>query len=217
MATSLARLAWTLALLPALVPLALLRTPAQPTSSLAGQLLVASPSIGDPRFAGTVVMLARHDRNGAFGLIINRPLGERTLESLLAGRGGKDGNAAPAGSLRVFTGGPVQPALGFVLHSTDYRLPDTTDIDGRFAITGNWEILQAIATRSLAKEADGVPVAAPRHSLVTFGYAGWGAGQLERELSQRAWFIAPADARLVFEEERDKVWEIAMSRRTQDL
>lgn len=173
-------------------------------SSLAGQLLIAAPTMGDPRFYHTVVMLVLHDRNGAMGIVVNRPLLERPLASLLEALGDKD--TAAAGNVRIFAGGPVQPDLGFVLHSADYRRPDTKEIDANLAMTSSVEILRDIAHGQ-----------GPKQSLVAFGYAGWGAGQLEGELEQRAWFTTPADAQLVFEEDRDKLWDKAMTRRTQDL
>jgi putative transcriptional regulator len=171
---------------------------------LAGQLLIASPSMGDPRFYQTVVLLVRHDRSGAMGLVVNRPLEERPLASLLEALG--ETAAGAAGSVRIFAGGPVQPELGFVLHSADYHRPDTVTIDGHLAMTSSREILRDIANGR-----------GPKQSLVAFGYAGWGPGQLEGELAQRFWFTTPADANLVFEEARDRLWENAMTRRTQDL
>src|SRR5260370_40631939 len=81
--------------------------------SLAGQLLVASPRIGDPRFQHTVILMVRHDREGALGIIVNRPVGERPLARLLAEAGDTDTDVE--GSIRVFAGGPVQPQLGFVI------------------------------------------------------------------------------------------------------
>jgi putative transcriptional regulator len=183
-------------------------------ASLAGQLLIATPTMGDPRFAQTVILMARHDREGAFGIVINRPLGERSLAQLLEALGKKSDNQPapddPASQrrVRIFAGGPVQPELGFVLHSAEFRLPETQTIDAHIALTASREILRALARP---------PGEGPRHSLIAFGYAGWGPGQLEGELASRAWFTAPADSRLVFEEPREKVWEIAVSRRTQDL
>jgi putative transcriptional regulator len=207
-----------LALLPVLLLIAPPPLPAQTQSSLAGQLLIAAPSIGDPRFAQTVILMVRHDRTGALGLVINRPAGERPLARLLDALGDKreDSGKEELGSVPIFSGGPMQPELGFVLHTTDYRLPDTTDIDGRIAMTGNREILRAIAAKAKEARSTG-DQAGPRHSLIAFGYAGWGPGQLEGELARRSWFTAPADPKLVFEEPRDKLWEIATARRTQDL
>jgi putative transcriptional regulator len=172
--------------------------------SLTGQLLIASPSMADPRFSQTVVLMVRHDRNGAFGIVINRPLGDRPLASLLAALGDKD--PAAAGTVRIFAGGPVEPDIGFVVHSPDYRRPDTVDIDSSLAMTSSREILRDIGNQR-----------GPAKSLIAFGYAGWAAGQLEGELAQGFWFTTPQDGSLVFDDDRDEVWDHAMKRRTQDL
>jgi putative transcriptional regulator len=191
--------------------LALLLTAALPAPTalpqralLAGQLLVAAPSMGDPRFYQTVIMLVRHDRTGAMGIVVNRPLQERPLAALLEALGERAD--AAAGNVRIFAGGPVQPELGFVLHSAEYRRAETLEIDGYVAMTSSREILRDIAANR-----------GPKQSLVAFGYAGWAPGQLEGELVQGVWFTAPADAKLIFEEERGRVWENAVTRRTQDL
>jgi putative transcriptional regulator len=175
-----------------------------PHASLAGQLLVATPSIGDPRFHQAVILMVRHDQTGAFGLVVNRPLGERPLASLLAALG--DRETAAEGNVRIFAGGPVQPEVGFVLHSAEYRRPDTMQIDGRVAVTSSREILRDMAARQ-----------GPKQTLIAFGYAGWGAGQLDGELEKRVWFTAPADGKLLFEQDREKVWDDAMTHRTEDL
>jgi putative transcriptional regulator len=172
--------------------------------SLAGQLLVASPGMGDPRFYHTVILVVRHDRNGALGIVINRPVEDRSLASLLEALGEKD--TGVAGSVRIFAGGPVQPEIGFVLHSPDYHRPETLDIDGHVAMTSSAQILRDIGNRQ-----------GPRKSLVAFGYAGWKSDQLEGELRQGAWVTAADDEKLIFDEDRDKLWEEAMKRRTQDL
>jgi putative transcriptional regulator len=193
-------------LLPAILMHAPMPAPAQTAerTSLAGQLLVASPAMTDPRFYQAVVLIVRHDQKGALGIVINRPLEDRSLASLLGASGDK--GTAVTGSVRIFAGGPVQPEIGFVVHSADYLRPDTIDIDGRVAMTSSREILHDIANNQ-----------GPTKSLVAFGYAGWGPGQLEGELAQRFWFMTPQDAKLVFDQDRDKVWDDAMKRRTQDL
>ena len=173
-------------------------------ASLAGQLLVATPSMGDPRFAQTVILMARHDKNGAFGIVINKPLGERPLAGLLAALGEKDDRVE--GSVRVFAGGPVQPEIGFVVHSADYRRAGTIVVDGRVAVTSTREILRDIARKQ-----------GPHKSLLAFGYAGWGPGQLDGEMALRAWFTAQEDVDLIFDLDRAKLWDEAMKRRTQDL
>jgi len=193
-------------LLPATLVHAALQNPAETPgqASLVGQILIASPGLRDPRFDHTVVLMVRHNGGGALGIVLNRPLGERPLASLLDAAGAKDSTAA--GSLRVFSGGPVQPEIGFVIHSTDYRRPETIEINGRVAMTSSREILRDIASQH-----------GPEKMLVAFGYAGWAGGQLEGELAQRAWFTSTADGKLIFDQDRDKVWDDALAHRTQEL
>jgi putative transcriptional regulator len=198
-----------LALLAFVLPAALIAAPSNPAdtptkASLKGQLLIATPAMRDPRFDHAVILMVRHDRDGAMGIVINRPLGERPLADLLAAFGVKD--IAPTGDVRVFLGGPVQLDVGFVVHSSEYRRPETLDVDGRLAATSSREVLRDIAAKM-----------GPMKSLITFGYAGWGPGQLEGELAHNVWHTAPADPGLVFDDDRDKVWEHAAARRTQDL
>jgi putative transcriptional regulator len=108
--------------------------------------------------------------------------------------------------VRIFAGGPVQPEIGFVVHSAEYHRSDTVDIDGRVAMTSSLEILRDIGNHR-----------GPSKSLIAFGYAGWAPGQLEGELAHGFWFTTPQDAKLIFDEDRDEVWDNAMKRRTQDL
>lgn len=174
------------------------------TCSLAGQLLIAAPTIGDPRFAHTVILMVRHDKEGAFGIVINRPVGERSIAELLeaSGEDAKD----IAGNIRIFAGGPVQPDLGFVVHSTEYRRDGTIDVDGHVAMTGSREILRDIGQHK-----------GPEKSLFALGYAGWGPGQLESEMARHDWFTAPEEPKLVFDDDRGNLWEEAMTRRTREL
>ena len=193
-----------------LVPATLLHAAVPPPAeapqqaSLTGQLLIAAPTMGDPRFQHTVILMVRHDRNGALGIVINRPVGDRPLAKLLEALGEKD--TTVAGQVRIFAGGPVEPEIGFVIHSAEYHRPDTVDIDGRVAMTSSREILRDIGNHR-----------GPSKSLIAFGYAGWAPGQLEGELAHGFWFTTPQDAKLIFDEDRDEVWDNAMKRRTQDL
>jgi putative transcriptional regulator len=172
--------------------------------SLAGQLLVATPEMGDPRFARTVILMVRHDQSGAFGIVINRPLGEAPLANLLRAIGDKDTSTTE--NIRILAGGPVQPEVCVVVHSAEYRQPGTIGIDGKIAVTTTPDVLRDIASRR-----------GPQKTLVALGYAGWAAGQLEDELKRNAWYLASQDPALVFDDDRDKVWEHAVARRTQDL
>src|SRR5262245_26615095 len=93
------------------------------SGSLAGQLLIASPDIGDPRFDHAVILMVQHDKEGAFGIIVNRPIEERSLAGLLGAMGEQD--TGIDGSISIFAGGPVEPGIGFVVHSADYRRAET--------------------------------------------------------------------------------------------
>ncbi len=177
---------------------------AMATANLTGQLLVAAPGIGDPRFDGAVIYLIHHDKNGAFGVAINRPVGKHKLSELLDALG--QPSKGVNGEVRIFAGGPVQPEIGIVLHTTDYHSDRTVAVDTRFAITSDSQILRAIASGK-----------GPKKSLIAFGYAGWGPGQLEDEISHNDWYVAPADATLLFDDDRDTVWQEAYDRRTMRL
>jgi putative transcriptional regulator len=181
---------------------ALPKTEPEPDStSLAGQFLVAAPELGDPRFHHAVILMVRHNKDGALGIIINHPLGERSLASLMDAIG--ENATGVEGSVRLFAGGPVQPSIGFVVHGLDYHRAATIDIDGRVAMTSSPEVLRDIGHNK-----------GPQQRLIAFGYAGWAAGQLEGELAQGAWFTEPEDPKLVFDEDPAKVWDDAMARRT---
>jgi putative transcriptional regulator len=174
------------------------------TGSLAGQLLIAAPTIGDPRFARTVILMLRHDQDGAFGIVINRPIGERSIAALLEASG--DGDPDVEGRVQVFAGGPVQPELGFVVHSAEYSRTGTLDVDGRVAMTASREVLRDIGHNR-----------GPAKSLFALGYAGWAPGQLEGELARHDWFTTPEEPKLIFEDDRDNLWDEAMARRTREL
>jgi len=201
--TTIFRLLPAAAIFAAAVPLAVAAEPPE-IAPLTGQLLIAAPTIGDPRFAHTVILMVRHDRQGAFGIVINRPVGESPIASLLEGAG--EDVSGISGNLRIFSGGPVQQELGFVVHSTEYRLDETLDVDGRVAMTANRQVLRDIGHNR-----------GPVKSLFALGYAGWGPGQIEGELARRDWFTTPAEPRLIFDDDRANLWEDAMARRTRDL
>jgi putative transcriptional regulator len=170
--------------------------------SLVGQVLIASAAIGDPRFSRTVILMVRHNKDGAFGVTVNRPLGEHSLAQLLGLFGESDASAE--GNMRIFAGGPVQPETCFVIHSADYARANTIAVK-ELAVTPCRQALGDIAHKT-----------GPQKVLVAFGYAGWGPGQLEAELARNDWMTAAADADLVFEVNRDSVWDAAMARRSRD-
>ena len=204
-------------LLPLLCGLALIAaiSPAEdhsePVEPPAGELLVAAAGMQDPRFAHSVIVLLRHDKTGTFGIIINHPLGERRFADLLAGadNNGAEADAADRkleGTVRVFLGGPVQVGLGFVVHSPEYRRAQTLAVSDKLAMTATRDVLRDIAHHQ-----------GPAKYLFALGYAGWGAGQLEGEIARRDWFTAPGDDDLLFDADRDAVWDRALARRTREL
>jgi putative transcriptional regulator len=171
-----------------------------PFQSIAGQLLVATTLIKDPRFEQTVIYMVRHDAAGAMGVIVNRKLGEVPLARVLEETG--QPFETVTGRIAVHYGGPVEPARGLVLHTQDYAGDGTVRLGDGIALTLHPAILGALAA--------GV---GPRRSLFVLGYAGWGSNQLEQELAKGAWVIVPNDEALIFGDDDGQKWERAMARR----
>jgi putative transcriptional regulator len=172
--------------------------------SLVGQLLVAAPWIGDPYFERTVILVLEDGPSGAVGIVINKPIGEQPLANVFKALGQREGDVA--GSVRIFSGGPLKPGAGFVVHSADYRRAETVALTDRISMTSSVVILQDIGDKK-----------GPAKHLVAFGYAGWGPDQLKHEIEEHAWGIAEADPTLVFDVDRDKVWEFAREHSTEHL
>ena len=156
---------------------------------LAGRMLVASPKLSDPYFRHAVVYLVEHDAEGAVGLIINRKMGEGSLADMVGELGLQMQGDRQVG---LFFGGPVSLRNVFVLHSDDYRGKGTLGAKGAIAMTGDKSIIEAIAEG-----------AGPTMTRFMMGYAGWGSGQLEKEIARGDWFDASADAGLIFESGAD--------------
>ena len=171
---------------------------------LTGKLLVATASMGDPRFKRTVIYIVRHDTKGAMGLIINRVIGKLPLAKLLAGFGKEPEGIS--GEIDIHYGGPVQGRMGFVLHSPDYVQKDTTVVNGEVALTRDLDILRAISAGN-----------GPTRSLFAFGYAGWAPRQLEGEIARKDWVTVPGDAKFVFDGKLETKWRRAMDRHGVDL
>lgn len=173
-------------------------------TSLTGQLLVATPEMPDPRFARTVLYMIRHDATGAEGLILNRPLGDMPLATLL--RQMRIDSARVTSTVRLHTGGPVDPRRVLVLHTAEYATEGTRAIKDAIALTQEAAILAAIAHGK-----------GPRRAFFALGYAGWAPGQIEAEIKAGAWVRAVADEALVFDTDYERKWERAMERRRIDL
>ena len=174
-------------------------------NSLAGQLLVAMPQMGDPRFARSVIYLCTHSGDaGAMGLVINKVLGSLTLAELFSQLDiESDGSAKHR---PVHFGGPVEPGRGFVLHTADYREEATLPVAGDIAVTATLDIMRAIGKGQ-----------GPRHSLFALGYAGWAPGQLDAEIQANGWLSVAADEDIVFSDDHDGKWQRALSKLGIDL
>ena len=175
-----------------------------PTTSLANHLLVALPSLDDPNFARSVVLLCQHDADGAMGIVVNRA-SEYRLGEVLSQVGLQSADTA----LReqpVLGGGPVHPERGFVLHDGGRDWESTLAIADSLRVTTSRDVLEAMANR------DG-----PEHAVVALGCASWGAGQLEYELGENSWLTVPADAELLFALPLEARWQAAAGRIGVDL
>ncbi len=140
---------------------------------MTGQLLLAMPGIGDPRFERAVIAMCSHDGNGALGVGIGAHLPGVGLHALL-GQLNIEPGVAP--DVPVHAGGPVEPNRGFVLHSDDWGGEGSIDVAGRWVLTATLDVLRAIAGGR-----------GPTRWLVALGYAGWGAGQLDGEMARNGW------------------------------
>jgi putative transcriptional regulator len=165
---------------------------------LHGQLLIAMPSMADPRFGRTVLYICAHSPQGAMGLIINRAFGDVRFVDLMSQLGIE---GAHERDRPVHFGGPVESGRGFVLHSSDFQADQTLVVDGNVALTATKDILQAIV--------DGT---GPHKAIFALGYASWAAGQLDSEIQANDWLTAPADHDLIFDPELATKWERAIGR-----
>lgn len=165
---------------------------------LDGQLLIAMPGMGDLRFERSVIFLCAHSADGAMGLIVNKPAPELSFSDLLGQL--KIEARVDVKGIRVHFGGPVEHGRGFVLHSSDYSVEESSlSVSPEFAMTATVDILQDIARGE-----------GPAHALLALGYAGWGPGQLESEIQANGWLTAPADEKLVFGHADPDKWGAAL-------
>jgi putative transcriptional regulator len=164
------------------------------TSYLAGQFLVATPDLKDPRFKKSVVYLVDHDASGALGLIVNKVFSRKPMARFMEAIGLDAKNAS--GTIDLHFGGPVSPTSGFILHSGDYVGPHSRKVGGSVYFTADMNILRAVAAGE-----------GPKHVLFALGYAGWGKGQLEKEMARGDWLVAPATESTIFDDHPDDAWE----------
>ncbi len=166
------------------------------TEYLSNHFLIAMPALADPNFFHTVTYICEHDAEGAMGVVINRPM-DLSLGEVLTHMDMETVDAEAAG-LPVFQGGPVQVERGFVLHEPLGNWDATLKVSDDIGITASQDVLAAIAAGK-----------GPKRALIVLGYAGWGAGQLEREMAENAWLSGPATAGILFDTPVEKRWEAA--------
>ncbi|WP_323785004.1 YqgE/AlgH family protein [Thalassovita sp.] len=165
---------------------------------LTGQLLIAMPGMGDPRFDHAVVLICAHSDDGAMGLIVNKPTEEVALKDMLEQLSIDSGANTP--EIGVHFGGPVETGRGFVLHSLDYVSSlNTLRVADSYGLTATLDVLEELA------EGRG-----PEKVLLALGYAGWGPGQLESEIAQNGWLTCAAASELIFATKDAAKWDAAL-------
>jgi putative transcriptional regulator len=174
---------------------------------LDGQMLIAMPMMSDERFARTLVYICAHSSEGAMGIVVNQPAQNVKFPDLLvqlevipeAERIQLHGSA---GEVKVLKGGPVETGRGFVLHSADFFIENSTlPIDEGICLTATLDILKAIARGK-----------GPSNAILALGYAGWAPGQLEQEIQQNGWLNCPADSELIFGIDVEHKYERALAK-----
>lgn len=177
------------------------------TNYLEGHLLLAMPSIGDPRFDHSVIYICSQGDDGAMGLVINAPASNIEFSDFLDQLDVSydaeklSGASAPGKEIILHAGGPVEVGRGFILHSADYVQESTMIISETVALTATLDILTAIAEDR-----------GPANFLVALGYTGWNRNQLEEELNRNSWLSIEADEELLFRTELDLKWPRAMAK-----
>jgi len=166
---------------------------------LTGRLLVAMPKMVDPTFSQSVIYMVAHDDSGSLGVIVNEPVKEVSFAELFELM--RQSHPDLAGKLTVHFGGPVEPRIGFVLHTKDFMLAQHELAAGDMAVTTDPEMLAAIAAGR-----------GPAKYIVILGYAGWGPGQLEMEMQQGDWLVVPSDPDLIFAPDPKQIWQRALAK-----
>ena len=167
--------------------------------SLTGHLLVATPQMTDPRFRRAVIFICQHDTEAAMGLVINQPNTNLSFKKLVEHLNLNQSCLDTEGP--VYTGGPVEPQRGYILHTDDQMLPETIPIANGICLSLHVDIISEI-TRGLG----------PSFVRVMLGYAGWSAGQLEDEMRENMWVHLPATKDILFKTDTDDLWDKSFAR-----
>jgi putative transcriptional regulator len=166
--------------------------------SLKGSFLISMPHMNDPNFSRTVVYVCEHTKEGAMGLVINRPLSQLDFSDILAQMNLHISEKPETPMPLVHFGGPVEMYRGFCLHSSDYSNPDTLRICDTIFLTANKTVIYDIAN-----------LRGPKQFLFLLGYSGWAPGQLENEILHNGWITVPAVETIMFHKSDDQKWKLA--------
>jgi putative transcriptional regulator len=172
---------------------------------LDGQMLIATPAMPDERFSRSVIYICAHSAEGAMGIVVNRRARQIAFPDLLVQLDVIPEEQAirlpkRASRISVLAGGPVETTRGFVLHSTDYMIEDSSlPIAANLGLTITIDMLRAIARGE-----------GPENAVLALGYASWGAGQLEAELQTNSWLHGPFVSELLFSDEHEQKYEKAL-------
>ena len=171
-------------------------------SSVKNNFLIATEKMNDSRFKKTVIAMLESDEDGAWGLVINKPIGSIPLAMLIdpSLSTSEEREKLYGINILVFWGGPVEAKKIFVLHSNEYQSESTQNY-GSISISQDYNIMFDIA------ESKG-----PEKSLVILGYSGWGSGQLEGEMERADWILSDLDLDIIFEKDSKKKWKDALKR-----
>ena len=164
---------------------------------LSGSFLIASPSLLDPLFYKSVIYLISHRNEGAMGIIINQPLVQTKVENIISFEKIKERSLV--NNIPITLGGPVDTRKGFVLHTHEFKDKSTIKVGQNIFLTSSIDILQSIVKGN-----------GPKKSLFALGYAGWTPGQLESEISDNGWLVAPGDPKIIFECKIEEKWNKAI-------
>jgi putative transcriptional regulator len=176
-----------------------------PNTNFTHHCLIAMPDMEDTRFSEAVTYIVKHDEEGAVGLVINKPL-DLSLTKLLEEIRLPMLKPLADPEMPVLFGGPVSSEAGFVLHKDKGEWNSSLEIEGGLCVTSSRDILDAISQGK-----------GPREYLVVLGYAGWSAGQLEKEMADNAWLMCPADENLLFKLPYEGRWQAAAHKIGVDL
>jgi putative transcriptional regulator len=163
---------------------------------LTGHFLIAMPSLDDPNFSQTITYMCVHNQEGAFGLVVNRPLSGGRAKTLFKELGLE--HEPSIGEVPIHIGGPVHPGHVFILHGPPFDWNATLMVSDTVGMTNSLDILEAICKGK-----------GPEQFLLILGCAGWAPGQLEDEILENSWLHCPADDEILFEEDDDKKWDKA--------